>query len=182
MRRKLLNICPTRKAIFMDDDAVLSHDALDKLVEPPDTQSTLFVEGIRIEVGGRERDNSGPELKAGIVGVNGINEINHGDTFLLFFDVGCLRRVSSHESLDFYDKVSVPGEDFALTMLAKATYPEHRAYCQPEAIAYHLASPHKGYWSNFAAIDAYTREKFADAVGGERGEKIRGFVEAVYKK
>lgn len=178
MQRRLLGMCGANQAVFVDDDAVLRWDALAMLAAAA-AGNPLFVEGMRVEVGGRDQDRSGPELKAS-ANIRGSGSIDHGDTFLLLHDVAALREASRHPAMAFWDQDGMPGSDFAMTMLARARHPGRRAYCCRDAIGYHLARPDRGYWRNFASVDAYMRTQFAAAVDGVEGERIGKFVANIY--
>lgn len=102
----------------------------------------LFVEGMRIEVGGRQNDKSGVELKAmsekGYPGHESKSlsmldlipsfsgqerlaqrdqRILHGDTCLLLLPTAFSQTVITSGRLDFFDKRGIGGSDFAFTLL-----------------------------------------------------------------
>lgn len=152
-------------AVFVDSDAILLPNALAELVSAYNEakEKPLFVEGMRIEVNGRDSEASynHSELKAVVPGKPVAEELLHGDTCLLLLNnalIDFMHPASAHRAtlLNLFDAPNVGGSDFAMTLMATSAL-EHTGISCPSAVCWHTASPDKGYWKNYAASDQMIR-------------------------
>lgn len=164
MRRDLIAMSPTQWSVFVDSDAILMPDALEQLIHARNIGTMtlykgaeiMFVEGARIEVGGRKDEANFSIMEKKQVGEDDstINEIMCGDTCLLLFRTAPFETLPWDTLLAFYDKRGLGGSDFAMTVavLAKggATAVGVSA---PNAVCWHTASLYRGYWKNYATAD-----------------------------
>ncbi len=171
MRLKLLSSMHRlgiHTAVFVDDDMILQHGALETLYECYRyyLSDVPFVEGMRIEVGGRDTNGfntterklqSASELVGAASGPQ-----DYGDTALLLVDVEKFLQLppeTTEKLLAFYDKRGVGGSDFALTSLVVRQFGSGVG-C-PAAFGWHTAREQTGYWQNYAAADSIFDNVFA---------------------
>lgn len=163
-----------RQAVFVDDDMILHYEALNYLIlamEEKDGKNPPFVEGMRIEIGGRADGKEFNESERKLMASNNTDELQmveqaYGDTALLLCDVDdflSLSRADMDKLVSFYDKRGVGGSDFALTSLVARK-------CGPgfgcrSAFGWHTAAEQKGYWKNYAAADSIFDNVFG---GGQK--------------
>ena len=165
LRRDLIDISYTEWSVFIDSDAILHPDALEKMTDAlynatAKGMEVAFVEGSRIEVGGRQDESNFSVMeKKQVTGSTDSAPvpIPCGDTCLLMFDTDLFKKLPWQVLLDYYDQRGMGGSDFAMTVAALAMGRRSRnnlvGISAPLARCWHTASLYKGYWKNYVAAD-----------------------------
>lgn len=167
MRVKLLYMTSCPVAITVDDDMILHHRALEFLIEEHlrhgnDSRNVPFVEGNRIEIGGRKDAMFATHERKLVseVHLDIAEPQSFGDTALLLMNVDMFKSVDRVKLLQYYDGRNIGGSDFAWTSLVAQKFGPGRA-C-PRAYGWHTASEQKGYWKNYATADRVFDLHFKD--------------------
>jgi hypothetical protein len=175
LRKKLIYSATTDLAVFLDSDAILMPDALSKLVQTyvESEQKVAFVEGMRIEVGGRAQEKDfNMELKQ-VSENNTVANLCCGDTCLLLIDVALFKSANWDKLYYYFDKRGMGGSDFALTIDVLASNENHIGLPQYAAQCWHVASPSKGYWKNYTASDQLIETTFFSDYTSDRAVQLK---------
>lgn len=169
MRRDLIRASKTTFSLFLDSDAIMLPDAMDKMFDLlAFDDRVLFVEGMRIEVGGRDDDKLFQTMEkkqvSDAVDSTDDRRIPCGDTCMLMFRTKPF--VNLHWSIleKYYDRRGMGGSDFAMTVQALAENADMTGLACPESVCWHTASVAKGYWRNYVASDMLMQQAFVQAV------------------
>lgn len=184
MRCKLIHLSKSPVSLFLDSDILLKYDAIEKMSRRMN-HNTLFVEGMRLEIGGRKDDFFGKEAKQVSENRAVPSEINCGDTALLLLKTEPFQKLLENGlgPLAMFNGHGVGGSDFAMTLWAMATHPNLKAYSAPDAIGWHLAKPEMGYWNNYAASDKMIQTGFVSAVSdidAATGTRLNSLAQSVF--
>ena len=158
MRIKLLYMTRSPIAITVDDDMILHHSAFEYLIDEylrhnNDDHNVPFVEGHRIEIGGRKDSmfSTHERKQVSEAQLDIAEPQSFGDTALLLMNVDQFKSLDRTKLLKHYDGRNIGGSDFAWTSIIAQKYGPGRA-C-PRAYGWHTASEQKGYWKNYAMAD-----------------------------
>jgi hypothetical protein len=178
------------KSFFIDSDIILRYDALEKMIDlwntaidnPLEKSKCVFVEGMRLEMGGRKNKDFSKEAKQVSEDKKlESNIIYCGDTALLLLDCEhFIKNVPWEDLFDIWNKPGIGGSDFAMTMVGTSSPGFYGLAC-PEAIGYHLASPEKGYWNNYAASDQILQRVIPDKLKGIKKDLYLERIANVFK-
>lgn len=169
VRHELLKEAENEIAIFVDDDMLLDMNACNNLISRYTPPMVGFVEGRRVEVGGRE--NSSLDVKK-VKSISDVGHIEYGDTALLLINVKGALKINWERLHSILGKRGLGGEDIVMTLMMRKK--GFVGIGCPEAFGYHLAKPNVSYWDKFIPLDSLIQQEFKEDIGEELLNEVYG--------
>lgn len=157
IREALIKEAKYELCLFVDDDMVLDSSVVEDMSVYFDSKihQLAFVQGLRIEVGGRQ-NNSKDDINQVRSDTTSGSKIYYGDTAILLFKRETfVSQVPWDKIRELMDNPNLGGSDVVITM--SLTSKGYTGIACPEAVGYHFAEPNFSYWAGFATADLYVQ-------------------------